>query len=159
MKKLLFLMAIFFLSSTGIQAQSFEQIKFSELEEILDEEDGPIVLNFWATWCRPCIAELPYFEALNQNLGEEQVKVMLVSLDFPEVIETKLKPFLKRKNLKSEVYLLDETDFDPIIRQMDEGWSGAIPATLFINKRKNIRKFHEGELTSDELVKLTKSTL
>lgn len=159
MRNILIIAAALFFFTAQSSAQSFEKVTFEELNTVLESETGPVVLNFWATWCRPCIAELPSFEALNSNLGGQEVRVLLVSLDFPEAVETKLKPFLNRKKLKSEVFLLDETDFDPIIREIAESWSGAIPATLFLNKRKNIRKFHEGELSSDELISLTKSTL
>jgi len=84
--------------------------KYDELEAYLKNKDDSktYVINFWATWCAPCVKELPYFESLNANYTNKNVEVILVSLDFPKQIETKLIPFLKKKALKSEVVVLNK---------------------------------------------------
>lgn len=126
-----------------------EVYDFNELENFLKSEDDMLlVVNFWATWCKPCIEELPYFEALQEN-HKSKVKVILVSLDFPNKLESQLKPFVNRKELKSQVILLDDPYENEWIPKVDASWSGAIPATLMIYKGK--KAFYERSFTMEEL--------
>ncbi|WP_040278903.1 redoxin domain-containing protein [Psychroserpens damuponensis] len=116
---------------------------YNELEAYLKTKDDnkTYVINFWATWCAPCVKELPYFEALNANYSNKNVEVILVSLDFPKQIESKLVPFLAKKGLQSEVVVLDDVDSNTWIPKVNKDWSGAIPATVIYNKDKS--KFYE----------------
>lgn len=106
------------------------------------------VVNFWATWCAPCVKELPHFEKIQQQYPND-VEVLLISLDFPGQIETKLKPFLKQKQLKSKVIVLDDVDMNSWIPKVDLNWDGAIPATIIFNKEK--RQFYSQSFTYEEL--------
>lgn len=131
----------------SIQIESYN---FENLEPFLHQEDDfTYVINFWATWCRPCVAELPYFEQLRENYLSQNVHVLLVSIDFSKAVETSLIPFLKKEKLKSEVVLLDDPDANSWIPKVDENWSGAIPATIIYNKDK--RAFFEKSFTYEEL--------
>ena len=112
-------------------------------------DDKTYVVNFWATWCAPCIKELPYFEKLNKEYKNKNVEVILVSLDFPSKYESKLKPYIKENNLKSKVVALDDVDSNSWIPQISEDWSGAIPATLIFNKTD--RSFYEGSFDYEGL--------
>jgi thiol-disulfide isomerase/thioredoxin len=115
---------------------------YSELKPLLEKKDDKIyVINFWATWCAPCVKELPAFEKLNKQYASKNVEVLLVSLDFPKQIEKKLIPFIARKNIQSQVILLDDMNEDVWIKAIDSSWSGAIPATIIYNK--NRRNFYE----------------
>lgn len=107
------------------------------------------VINFWATWCKPCVKELPYFEELNKNYKDKNVKVVLVSLDFPKHIEKQVIPFIKKHGLQSEILLLDDPDANTWIPKVSEQWSGAIPATLFVKGAK--QSFFETSFTYTEL--------
>src|SRR5690554_3326630 len=81
-----------FTSNTNDEVIELEIVDFSGLEKYLTTTtEKTYVVNFWATWCAPCIKELPYFEDLNKNYSDKNVEVILVSLDFPHVYETKLK--------------------------------------------------------------------
>ena len=113
--------------------------------------DDVHVINFWATWCKPCVAELPFFE----KLKEEGIKVTLVSLDMPKLVESKLIPFLKEKNLKSDVVLLDDPDANAWIPKVNKDWSGAIPATLILKGDK--QKFYEKSFTYKTLTEAIKN--
>lgn len=125
-------------------------IDFEGLKPYLDKNDGKTyVINFWATWCAPCIKELPYFEAITKQYKGNEVEVILVSLDFPRQFDTKLKPFILEKQLQSEVLALNDMDMNSWIPQVDESWTGAIPATLIYNQSK--RKFYEQTFTETEL--------
>lgn len=125
---------------------------FSGLEYFLKKEnDTTYVVNFWATWCVPCVEELPNFEKVNSIYKDKKVKVLLVSIDFPKMAESKLIPFIKTHNLQSEVVLLNDPDANSWINKVDPSWSGAIPATVIYKKGK--RKFYEKSFTFEELEK------
>ena len=105
-------------------------------KEILSDENTIYVVDFWATWCGPCVKELPHFEQLNTE--NKNVKVVLVSLDFKNQFESKLLPFLKKKSIKSEVVLLTDKDYNTWLPMVDKDWSGSIPATLIIKNGKSV---------------------
>jgi len=124
---------------------------YDGLEPLINKEDDKIhVVNFWATWCAPCVKELPYFEDINQNYKDKNVEVLLVSLDFPNKYETSLKPFIKKYDIKSKVVAFDDTDQNRWIPAINENWSGALPATIIYKGNK--RQFYEQSFTQEELV-------
>lgn len=131
-------------------AESLEVYDFEGLKPFLKTDSDKIyVVNFWATWCTPCIKELPYFERLNETYADKDVEVLLVSLDFPKKYESHLKPFIKKNQLKSKVVALNDMDSNTWIPAISPDWSGAIPATLIFNNDK--RQFYEGAFTYEEL--------
>ena len=109
------------------------------------------IINFWATWCAPCVKELPYFEELHTNYSNKNIKVLLVSLDFPDKFESQLVPFIKRKEVTAQVVFLDDPNENTWIPKVDESWSGALPATLIYNKEK--RAFYQQSFTKESLFK------
>lgn len=144
------LLIIFFLLSFLIRAQ-VEIIKFPQLEEIMNNDDENIkVINFWATWCAPCVKELPYFEKANEIFKDQNVEIILVNLDFVDQ-KQKVEKFIVRHEIINRVVLLDEIDYNSWIDKINKNWSGAIPATIIIG-RNNEYKFVEGELKQDELI-------
>lgn len=125
-------------------------LNYEELKPYLNQKDNTTyVVNFWATWCAPCVKELPYFENIQKNYGSKNVKVILVSLDFPNNKETALLPYVKKKNLQSKVLHLDDPNEQFWIADVSESWSGAIPATLIYNKER--REFYEQSFSQEEL--------
>ncbi|MEM1118880.1 MAG: TlpA disulfide reductase family protein [Bacteroidota bacterium] len=111
---------------------------YEELATIFEQQnDTTYVINFWSTWCAPCVKELPYFEALNQKYAADKVKVILVSLDFPKQLETKLKPFLAKNKLQSELLVLVDPDANSWVDKVNPDWSGAIPATVVYKGEKD----------------------
>jgi thiol-disulfide isomerase/thioredoxin len=136
-----------------------ESYDFEHLEPFLHATDPTriYVVNFWATWCVPCVAELPYFEQLGENYKASGVHVLLVSIDFAKAVQDKLIPFIREKKLKSEVVLLDDPDANSWISKVDENWSGAIPATVVYSNEK--RSFHEGSMTYEELEQMMQEYL
>jgi thiol-disulfide isomerase/thioredoxin len=120
---------------------------FEELEPTLQMvNDTTYVINFWATWCGPCVKELPYFEALTEKYEGKPVKVILVSLDFEKMIDKKVIPFLNKKQIKSEVIVLLDGKANRWIDRVDPSWSGAIPIT-YVRKGAETR-FYEQEFHS-----------
>ena len=142
--------------SIQLSAQDVEVVKFADLQKKMLYTEAPLtVFNFWATWCGPCIKELPHFDNLeNQN---ENIKVYLVSIDFQSELE-RVKKFVAKKSLKSDVLFLDEKDPDNYMGKVSQDWSGAIPATLFVTDLGKTY-FHEKAFTKEELEKTVKKYL
>jgi thiol-disulfide isomerase/thioredoxin len=112
---------------------TLEIYTFDEFKHWMSKHDDTLyVINFWATWCRPCVEELPFFEQLNDSLANKPAKLMLVSLDSRKKAETELIPFIQRKQLKSKVIHLNAPDFNNWLDKVSPDWSGSIPATLMV---------------------------
>jgi thiol-disulfide isomerase/thioredoxin len=125
-------------------------VGFDYVQQLMQQKnDTTYVINFWATWCAPCVKELPYFETLTTKYSDKKIKVILVSLDFKKNYHSALLPFLKKRGIKSPVVLLYEPDANAWIEKVNKDWSGAIPATLVFNKNKSA--FHEDDFTEAEL--------
>ena len=127
-----------------------ESIYSDGLEMILNKQDNNVyVINFWATWCKPCVDELPVFEQLHEKYKDKNVEVILVSLDFKKHLNSRLIPFIKEHNLKPTIVLMVDPDQNSWIPKVSSEWSGAIPATIIYNKNK--RAFYEKSFTFEKL--------
>ncbi len=154
--------------STTIQAQQIIQnssykipiYNFNQIEPLFNpatNNDTVYIFNFWATYCAPCIKELPHFEKIGQEYTDKKVKIILVSLDFKSQIESRVIPFLQRRNILSEVVVLSDPDANSWIDKVNPNWSGAIPATLIV--KGNRKEFYEKEFTYEEIKSLTNKFL
>lgn len=138
-------------------AQNAKMIKIDGLQKMIDGKSDKIqVINFWATWCAPCIKELPQFEKVNASRDDITISLVSVDIDL-DPNPDKVYRFVDRKKLKSNVYILDETNPNSWIDKIDPAWSGAIPATLIVNSQTGKRKFVEKELKEGELDELIES--
>lgn len=143
-----FLFAVCFAHSQQVSAV----YKITDLLKRIEQNNDTIyVLNFWATWCVPCVKELPEIDSFAIRHNNEKVKVILVSLDFKDELEKKVNPFLKKNGYKTECVLLDEINGNDFIDKIDKRWTGSIPATYFTtNKRRKIA-FIEKKIGKTEL--------
>lgn len=137
-------LSLCFLST--IRAQTDPEIKFVPADSIYNIINHPpdstiLVINFWATWCRPCIEELPYFKQADSVLKGENYLFIYVSLDAPSDKKAPVK-FIKQKKQGGRHYQLNETDLDQFINKIDPNWGGSIPYTIVLSKGD--RKNHEG---------------
>ena len=152
---LLFLSLVFSCKKEEVKevTQKITEVKsytYNELKPLLEKnDDKTYVINFWATWCAPCVKELPAFEKLKKEYADKNVEVILVSLDFPKQVDKRLIPFINKNNLQSKVLLLDDVNEDVWIKAIDSTWSGAIPATLIYNTKG--RKFYEQSFDYEKL--------
>ena len=151
------LVIIWLLSSFTLKHQP-RVLSFNDFEPHLHfSNDTTYLVNFWASWCNPCVKELPAFEKIGEEYSEKPVKVLLVSLDFPKQIETRLVPFIEKNGIRSDVLVLNDPDANKWIDRVDPAWSGSIPATLIYNSESRV--FHEGVYSYEDLKKIVESKL
>lgn len=160
MKKALFIAFILssFFTSKGQENPKSKNTTFSSINELhTTSSDTTYIINFWATWCGPCIKELPDFQQAMAETADQKVKFVYISLDAP-TSEERVNKFIEDKKLKGTFYLLKEPDPNTWVDLINPDWQGNIPATLIINKAKNYNWFHAGILNKDSLIdKITKS--
>ncbi|RYY53388.1 MAG: TlpA family protein disulfide reductase [Chitinophagaceae bacterium] len=140
-------------------AQQVRAVKITELESIIRDTDHPLIVNFWATWCLPCIEEIPWFTAQAAAHKKDSLELLLVSLDMKDDFPGRIDSFLLRRKLQARVLWLDEHDADYFCPKIDSKWSGAIPASLFINPAKGYRRFYSDQLSEAQLVKAIREML
>lgn len=129
-------------------------INRAQFKEVLETPKEKIqIINFWATWCAPCVDELPAFEKLRENY-KDQVDIILISLDDVEKTHTAVKDFVIKNEIKSSVMVLDDPYAAEWIPMVDKHWDGAIPVTLI--KTNNKKQFYGKDFTYDELEKALK---
>ena len=149
--KHLLIVFVFFVScNEKTSSQTIEKWKIEELEEFIAKSDTPTIVNFWVTYCIPCLKEIPYFEETVKKYKNKGVKLLLVSLDFKEAFPEKVSNFVDKRKFASQVVWLDETNADYFCPKIDSTWSGVMPATLFINNKKATRSFFEEEMSKDK---------
>lgn len=153
------LLVLLLLSGGTLFSQSLQKWKLADLQTAMKNAEGPTIINFWATYCKPCIQEIPYFQQIVKKYDSAGVKLILVSLDLAESYPKKIEAFASRQGYTAPIRFLDETNADLFCPAVDESWSGAIPASLFINPRTGYRKFFEKELTKAELEKEIRAML
>lgn len=152
MKKITAWMLIAAMVTAGnATAQKIAVWKAKDLKMAMDTTTAPTIINFWATFCKPCIAELPHFQQLANKYKTKGIRLVMVSLDLKDAYPKQIASFAKARKLTSPVVFLDESNADLFVPLVDTTWSGAIPASLFINKAKGYRKFLEEELSKEKL--------
>lgn len=156
--KLTALVLLFLLSASSVWSQNVQVTDFKGLEPLLNRQnDTTYVVNFWATWCIPCVKEIPYFQQIHDEFSGKKVKVILVSLDFLKHLDSRLKPFIEKYKLTPEVILLNDPDANSWINKVSPEWSGALPATIIYNH--SFRSFYEKSFTFEELQTIVNQNL
>lgn len=144
-------------------ASTAQDIVFVKADEIARWKapagDTVRVINFWATWCQPCVAELPAFEKITAEYAGRPVQVILVCTDFKRDVDTRVRPFVKKKKLRSRVVFMDESNPNKWIDSVSPEWSGAIPATLIVCPAKGVERFFEQQLDYETLRKEVEAAL
>jgi len=150
--KIFFIITLSFISA-AISAQGVKGVKVTELAKTINESKTPLIVNFWATFCVPCIQEMPYFQEMARQYKSQNLSLLFVSLDLREAYPTKVNEMAKKLNLTSPVVWLNETNADYFCPKIDTGWSGGMPSSLFVNNATGYHKFFEDQLSKEKLEK------
>ena len=149
-KRLLFL-STFLVLVAVVNGQKIPKWKIEDVVKSFSaKNDTTYVVNFWATFCKPCNEEIPDFIRLAEKYKKQKVKLMLVSLDLPSYVPVKLPAFIKKYNYKTNHVWLNETNADIFCPMIDPKWSGAIPATIIVNNKTGYRKFTEDQISPED---------
>lgn len=130
--------------------QKMPSWKITDLQDYIAHSDSVLVINFWATFCKPCVGEIPYYQTLTKKYAGKGVKLMLVSLDLKESFPEKISSFAVKHNFYTPIIWLNETDADYFCPKIDKSWSGALPTTYFVNPKTGYRKLLEQQLSEKE---------
>lgn len=159
MKKIFVAFALAGFSFTSF-CQEIPTWKITDVEQYIStQKEEVLVINFWATFCKPCVAELPSFIKITDQYKDQHVKLLLVSLDLPAFYPSKIAAFAKKHEFNAPIVWLDETNADYFCPKMDKSWSGSIPATLLINTKTGYRKFFEDEMNAATFEKELKKAI
>jgi thiol-disulfide isomerase/thioredoxin len=143
------LLSFCLLASFTSSAQEIPKWKINDVEKYINGSSSDVVIvNMWATFCKPCVAELPAFIKITDQYKKDNVTLLLVSLDLPSFYPKKIAAFAKKHKFKSNIVWLDETNADYFCPKIDKSWSGSIPATLIVNTKTGYRKFVEEEMSA-----------
>jgi thiol-disulfide isomerase/thioredoxin len=123
------------------------------------KNDTVYVVNFWATFCKPCIEEIPDFIRIVEKYRTQKVKLLLVSLDLPSFYPAKIASFAKKNKYNTNIVWLNETNADHFCPAIDAKWSGAIPSTIIVNNSTGYRKFTEDQISPEEFEKALKEAI
>ena len=118
---------------------------------VTKQRSGPLLVNFWATFCDPCRAEFPDLVKIDKDYRPQSLEFVTVSLDDATDIKTSVPKFLEEMKATMPAYLLDVNDPEPAIKLMDPRWSGALPATFLYNEKGEEVFKHYGRVDPAEL--------
>jgi thiol-disulfide isomerase/thioredoxin len=128
--------------------------KFQQFEPYLRKDnDTTYIINFWATWCRPCVQEIPEFVAYQKQLDNQKIKLIFVSID-EESKNDVVQQFAEKQGMKNVVQLVD-SEFNEWLPKVHQEFEGSIPSTLVYLKNKKV--FHTGMMSLPELTKFVNS--
>lgn len=152
MKRLILILASLLIIHTGF-SQTIPKWKITDLEKYIEQSKESVVVNFCATWCEPCVEELPWLlEAAEKNAGS--FTLLLVSMDMKRDYPAKIARFIKEKGINTQVVWLDETNADYFCPRIDKSWSGSLPATYIVDKKNGKKSFYEKAFKKHEIEKL-----
>lgn len=141
-------------------SQNIQTIKMEELVNRYRQAPGVVVINFWSTWCKPCIEEIPGFLKVAEKYKNDSVQLWLVSQDTRSLFESgQLKNWIAKRKWQANWYWLNETDADYYCPLVDVSWSGVIPATVVIHPKKTYYRFVEESMKPEQLEALVKEAL
>jgi len=151
--KSIIIISILFFSSFAVTAQTIPAWKITDLEAYIHNSTKPVIINFWATFCKPCLQEIPYFEEIVKKYKKDSVTILLVSLDMQEQYPETISSSIAKRKFSSRVVWLNETNADYFCPKVDSAWSGSLPSSLFFNNKTGYHKFFEEPIPREKLEK------
>ncbi len=153
------LMVLMMINSVAT-AQNIPKLKMADVVQRINQpSDTTYVINFWATFCKPCVAEIPDFIKITNKYKKQKVKLLLVSLDLPFYYPNKIAAFAKKNKFTASIAWLNETNADYFCPLIDSSWSGVIPATIIVNAKTGYKKFFEAEMKGAEFERELKKAI
>ncbi len=143
-----FMLVMLFKNTDG---QQIQKIKIKSLSDLITTSDSILIINFWATFCKPCVEEIPDLIKFANKYKKQKASLYLVSLDLEDYYPKKIKKFVSKKKYATKIAWLNESNADYFCPLIDSSWSGGIPATLFINNKTGYKKFYEKQLSATEI--------
>jgi thiol-disulfide isomerase/thioredoxin len=133
--------------------QKIGTLKPADFGKFKDSAKGKVlVLNFWATWCGPCVAEFPELVALDAKYRDKGVKFVGITADDAEDVQPKVIPFIKKHQVKFDIVQQNLEDSEELMNQITKDWNGVIPVTVVYDKQGNLAYSHFGIIDRDLLV-------
>ena len=151
--------SLLFMGIISAKSQTIASWKVTRLQDYIAKSDSILVINFWATFCKPCNEEIPYFQTTVNKYKDQKVKLLLVSMDLKDEYPNKIKAFTEKNNYNNQVVWLNETNADYFCPKVDKAWMGGIPSTLIINPKTGYRKFFEKQLKQEQFESELKKSL
>ena len=145
------ILVIFWLAGLAAGAQGIQKMKITELASYIAHCDHPLIVNFWATYCPPCINEIPWLQNTVTRYKEQRVELVLVSLDRPADYPSRIAAFARKNDVSARILWLCETNADTVRSLVDPHWSGGLPSSLFINNATHYRRFFDRQLTGPQV--------
>jgi thiol-disulfide isomerase/thioredoxin len=149
----------FLLFAIGINAQQIKSIKITELTQAIKESKKPLIVNFWASFCVPCLEEIPYFEELAEKYKLQNVSLLLVSLDLKKSYPDTIEACIKKHKISAPVAWLNEDNADYFCPRIDSNWMGNMPSSLFVNNATGYYRFFDEQLCREKLEQQIKAML
>jgi len=152
--RLFSLLSMLALATQG-KAQSVPVWKIADLRREMGKQDDTVrIFNFFATWCKPCMEEMPDLLASRAATKGDKVRFWFISLDFKKDLSRKVELFTTKSGLQGAIALLDETDYNSWLPSINKNWEGNIPATLFVFPKGINSKFLARQLRANEIEKI-----
>ena len=163
MKKFLLLVFVFILTAgaAGTFSQEVKPLAAKkDMDELMEANKGKVVLiNFWATWCKPCVHEFPDLVKLYNNYKDKGFVIVFISVDVPDDVDSKVIPFLKNQNVDFTTYFNNFDKPEELINYIDKDWEGAIPSTYIYDKEGNLTADFLGSRSYEEFEKAVQKNL
>ena len=125
------------------------------LKKLLQRGEGeaarPLLINFWATWCVPCRKEFPDLVKIDADYRARALEFVVISADDVAEIKTDVPKFLRQMRARMPAYLLNATDTEAAIAQVDPTWRGELPATFLFDRQGKLVFKHTGIINAAEL--------
>lgn len=140
------------LSSTTESEPVAEVVSIETLKSRLSQLKGQVaVVNFWATWCEPCVEEMPELIEFDRKYRTKSVRFLSVSADHPDDLEDRILPYMKKAEIHFPVLVVGGESPDDLVKAVDPKWQGSLPATFVYDRDGNRVKAWFEKITLSDL--------